>query len=143
MTTFVVNTVDDTVAADGKLSLREAVNSAADSDTIRFDTNLEGGSPLVLTGGQLTLGHDVTIDGDWDNNGSEVTISGNDASRILEITGAATQVALRDLTLTHGSGYSGDVDQYAGGAFLLSAAGAGLDGVTIADSKADGGGGIY
>src|SRR5215213_684765 len=110
MTTFVVTTLDDTVAADGVRSLREAValaNASPDADTIRFDTSLEGGAPLVLTGGQLTLSQDVTIDGDWDNNGSEVTISGNDASRILEITGAATQVALRDLTLTHGSGYSG------------------------------------
>jgi CSLREA domain-containing protein len=111
MTTFTVTTLDDVVGADGQRSLREAVNSAVDGDTIRFAANLEGGAPLVLTGGQLTLSHNVTIDGDWDNNGSEVTISGNDASRILEITGAATQVALRDLTLTRGSGYSRGGDQ--------------------------------
>src|SRR4051812_47204175 len=143
MTTFVVNTVDDTVAADGKLSLREAVNSAADSDTIRFDTNLEGGSPLVLTGGQLTLGHDVTIDGDWDNNGSEVTISGNDASRIFEISGAATAVRLTDLTLTDGRAPDGA----SGGAILLGAGSLSLDKVVVLDSAVGDfgprGGGLY
>src|SRR3954447_7726269 len=140
MTTFTVTTLDDVVGADGQRSLREAVNSAVDGDTIRFAANLEGGAPLVLTGGQLTLSHNVTIDGDWDNNGSEVTISGNDASRIFEITGAATQVALRDLTLAHGSAPGGGAYQYAnGGAVLLSAGSLALDGVTIADSTAGGG----
>ena len=151
MTTFTVTTLDDFVGADGQRSLREAVNAAnasPDADTIVFAPGLEGGT-LVLTGGQLVLSHNVTIDGDSDNNGSEVTISGNDASRIFEITGAGTQVALRDVTLSHGSPQYDGAYQYSnGGAVLLSAGSLALDGVTIADSQAGGGthdrgGGIY
>ena len=150
MTTFTVTTLNDFVGADGQRSLREAVNAAnasPDADTIRFAPGLEGGT-LVLTGGQLVLGHNVTIDGDSDNNGSEVTISGNDASRIFEVTGATTQVALRDVTLTHGASQNGGAYEYShGGAVLLSAGSLGLDGVTIADNQAGGtydrGGGIY
>ena len=48
------------------------------------------------------LRRDVTIDGDTDNNGKEVTLSGGDTSRILHITGGSTDVNLRDLTLTEG-----------------------------------------
>ena len=147
MTTFTVTTLDDIVGADGQRSLREAVNAAnasPDADTIVFAPGLEGGT-LVLTGGQLVLSQDVTIDGDRDNNGSEVTISGNDASRIFEVTGAATQVALRDLTLAHGD--LGEGPGYGGG-ILLSAGSLGLDGVTIEDSKSghryqSSGGAIY
>ena len=66
MTTFTVTTLDDFVGADGQRSLREAVNAAnasPDADTILFAANLEGGA-LVLTGGELVLSHNVTIDGD-------------------------------------------------------------------------------
>ena len=85
MTTFTVNTTADVIADDGKLSLREAVaqtNANADADRIVFAGALEG-KPLALTGGQLVLTSDVTIDGDRDNDGKEVTLSGGGVSRIL------------------------------------------------------------
>ena len=116
MTTLIVDTLADVVAGDGKLSLREAVaqaNATPTADTIRFSKGLEGGT-LVLTSGQLTLTRDTTLDGDWDNNGTEVTISGNDATRILQITGSATAVNQRDLALAHG-----DAD-YGGGIYAAS-----------------------
>ena len=82
---------------------------------------LEGGT-LTLTQGELQLTQDVTIDGDADNNGSRVTLSGGWSG-----TGERTVAGLcgsrahrltwrmRDLTLTHGSaGYSGRWEWWGG-----------------------------
>ena len=105
MTTFTVTTTADLVDPnDGELSLREAVakaNATAAADTINFDAVLEG-TTLLLTGGELAISRDLTIDGDSNNDGSEVTLSAGNASRLLNIAGAGTDVALRDLTLTEG-----------------------------------------
>lgn len=103
MATFTVTTADDAVANDGKLSLREAVaaaNATEAADTIRFAGSLEG-KTLVLTGGELVLSQDTTIDGDRNNDGRELTLAGY-LARILHITGEGTDVNLKDLTLTDG-----------------------------------------
>ena len=67
MAAFTVTTSTDIVDAnDGVLSLREAVvqaNATAAADTIQFANALEG-QTLTLTGGELVLRQDVTIDGD-------------------------------------------------------------------------------
>jgi len=104
MATFTVTTAADVVSAsDGVLSLREAVNLAnatTTADVIGFDSTIKGDT-LVLTSGELVLSSDVTI------QGSGVTIDGDDSSRLLEITGADTDVTLTNLTLANGqiSGY--------------------------------------
>ena len=111
MTTFTVNTTADVIADDGKLSLREAVaqtNANADADRIVFAGALEG-KTLVLTRGELALTRDVTLDGDRDNDGEAVTLSGGGVSRILRVADAGTDVVLRDLTLTAGT-TTGDVE---------------------------------
>ena len=85
MAIITVTTAADVVASDGVRSLREAValaNANAASDTIGFAAALEG-KTLTLTGGELVVAGDVTIDGDKDNDGSEVTLSGGNLSRIL------------------------------------------------------------
>ena len=91
MTTFTVTTTADLVDPnDGELSLREAVakaNATAAADTINFDAVLEG-TTLLLTGGELAISQDLTIDGDSNNDGSEVTLSGGNASRMLNIAGS-------------------------------------------------------
>ena len=98
MATFIVTTANDVVAGDGLRSLREAVSSAnatPEADVIRFAPALEGHT-LTLTQGELRLTRDVTIDGDADNNGSRVEISGGwsgnlderDGSGILNLVGA-------------------------------------------------------
>src|SRR4051812_11045879 len=111
MATLTVTTAGDVVdAGDGVLSLREAVaqsNARATADTINFASFIEG-QTLTLSQGELQITQDVSIDGDADNNGSRVTLSGGDASRILNIVGTATDVSLRDLALTHGSPSSFD-----------------------------------
>ena len=76
---IIVTTTDDVVdSGDGFLSLREAVAQAngTAADTIRFASEIEG-QTLMLTAGELVLREDLTIDGDWNNDGTEVTINGN------------------------------------------------------------------
>ena len=106
MTTFTVTTATDVVSAtDGKLSLREAVeqaNATAAADRIVFAPALEGRT-LTLTGGPLTLQQDATIDGDQNNDGTRVTVSGGGNSRMLEIIGLDTDASLVDLTFRNGN----------------------------------------
>jgi Peptidase M10 serralysin C terminal/RTX calcium-binding nonapeptide repeat (4 copies) len=117
--TFTVTTAADVVnAGDGVLSLREAVAQAnAAADTIRFAAAVEGRT-LVLTGGQLTLNQDVTIDGDADESGGRVTLDANQASRVLVITGGDTDARLDDLVLTNSRSFG----ENGGGIFLGSGA---------------------
>ncbi len=108
---LVVTTASDVVDAnDGVLSLREAVafaNARTDADTILFDKSLSG-KTIVLTGGELALTQDVAIDGDVNgDNKADITISGNNASRVFNASGWKTDVGVLSLTLTDGSGGRG------------------------------------
>ena len=141
MATFTVTTTTDMVDPnDGVLSLREAVNQAnatAAADTIVFASALEG-QTLTLTGGELVLQQDVTIDGDQNNDGIEVTLSGGDAQRILRTSGTGTDVALRDLSLENGRRWAD------GGAVFVGGGGLNVTAAQFAtaqsgDATADGG----
>ncbi len=106
---LIVTIADDTVDAfDNETSLREAVtfaNSNADASTITFDAGLTG-MTLTLTGGQLTLTEETTVDGDVNaDDAADVTISGGDSSRIFFVDPGVT-ATLNSLALTGGS-YSG------------------------------------
>lgn len=104
MATFTVTTAADRIDPDdGVLSLRETVsqaNAAAGADTILFGAGLEGRT-LTLTQGQLTLSFGTTIDGDRNDDGSRVVLSGGNASRVLD-TVADAGVTLRDLGIADG-----------------------------------------
>ena len=141
MSVLTVTTVADAVANDGELSLREAVaqaNSMPGADTIQFASGLEG-KTLVLTRGELVLRRDVTIDGDQNDDGVAVTLSGGDTQRILSTSGGGTDVTLNDLTLTHGYANGN------GGAVLAEGRKLLLDGCVVTKSELYGhaGGGIY
>jgi hypothetical protein len=73
MPTYTVTTNLDVVDPEnGRLSLREAVaqaNATPGADTILFAPNLEG-QTLTLTGGELVVSRDLTIDGDRNNDGA-------------------------------------------------------------------------
>ncbi|MGD9507766.1 MAG: right-handed parallel beta-helix repeat-containing protein [Geminicoccaceae bacterium] len=100
----VTTAADKVSSGDGKLSLREAVaqaNATAGADTIVFAAGLEG-KELVLSRGELRLSRDTTIDGDRDDDGSQVILNGGGDSRLFHVVGAATDVSLTDLRLEHG-----------------------------------------
>lgn len=86
--TLTVTTLDDIVDdGDGVLSLREAIALAGAGDTITFDASLAG-QTITLGLGQLELSKDITIDGDVDDDGTaDITVSGNNASRVFDIIG--------------------------------------------------------
>ena len=101
---LVVDTTADGSDGDysaGQLSLREAVglaNGGIGADVITFAPSLAGRT-IVLTGGELELRDDVTITG---LGASQLTISGNNASRIFYV-GRGTTASLSSLTLTGGT----------------------------------------
>jgi len=89
---LVVTTLDES----GEGSLREALALIADGGTITFDPALAGGT-ITLTSGQLVADRSVTIEG------AGITVSGNNASRVLQIAAGAT-VSISDMTITEGAG---------------------------------------
>ena len=113
---LVVSTTADEFDNDfsnGDLSLREAVFLAGqgfgtDADgngqtDITFDAGLFGaGAAIVLNGSAITVGSAVEISGDVNGDGrADVTLDGDDTSRVLDITGSA--VTLNALAITGGN----------------------------------------
>jgi filamentous hemagglutinin family protein len=90
----VLNTTDAAVN-----SLRDRINVALVGDTIRFDTTgvFATAQTITLTSGELLINKNLTIQGTGANN---LTISGNDASRVINITGGA--VNIDGLTVANG-----------------------------------------
>ena len=124
MATFTVSTTADVVNGNYRqLSLREVVNRAnatSGADSIVF-TNAISGSTMVLTGGELLPQQDVRINGDLNNHGETVAISGNDATRIFRVEGPSTDVQFTQLALTNGYAAS-DTDHMGGAAILVDQA---------------------
>jgi VCBS repeat-containing protein len=158
MATITVTTLNDVVASDGLVSLREAIAAAntdsagndaaagSGADTIVFDPSLIGTVRLTL--GQLTLSTDLTIDGDRDGDGiSDITISGdaNDSgvadlgdSRVLYGVTATADIALKNLTITDGYGDGGAIVTFGANLLILNS--------SVTDSKSvtgGAGGGIF
>ncbi|MEZ4864700.1 MAG: choice-of-anchor Q domain-containing protein [Caldilineaceae bacterium] len=117
-TSITVTTDQDTVAADGLCSLREAVIAAntdgafndcpagSGADTITFSSNLPLPLTIVLT--QTGQNEDNAATGDLDIAGEltiageQVTIDGNDADRVFEILSGA-RVTMTGLTVRNGN----------------------------------------
>ena len=103
---FVVTNSSDA----GPGSLRQAIidaNAAAGADSIVFDPSLSGGLVTLATG-EFSITGDLTIDGDIDGDDkADITISGDNSSRIFAIATAGANVEFRSLHLTDGYGYGG------------------------------------
>jgi hypothetical protein len=94
VTSLVVDNIDDTNDGDystGKNTLREAIANANAGDTITFASS----GTITLTS-QLTIDKDLTIDG----SGKNITISGNNAVRVFEVS--AGTVTFESLTIANG-----------------------------------------
>jgi hypothetical protein len=87
-----------TSAADsGPASLRSEIALAQSGDTIDFDPSLAG-QTITLTGGELAIAKSLDIEG---LGADQLTVSGNHASRIFDISAAAT-VTIAGMTMTDG-----------------------------------------
>src|SRR5690606_22258042 len=84
----------------GSGSLRQAIlnaNTNPDANTITFADNLEG-ETITLTSGELIISEDLTIDAD----GQNITVSGNNSSRVFLIN-SGTTVEMLGLTISGGN----------------------------------------
>jgi hypothetical protein len=129
MSTFTVLNVQDS----GPGSLREAIvasNAAPGADLIRFAPGARDGT-IALTGGQLSITDQLTIDGPGANR---LIVSGNDASRVFQI-GNGVVVSIDGLTITRGRA----VGQGGG---ILNAGALTLSDAVLSDSRAVGVAGV-
>ncbi|HEX4021133.1 MAG TPA: choice-of-anchor Q domain-containing protein [Acidobacteriaceae bacterium] len=94
-TTYTVTDLTDNASDTG--SLRYAVNTAGNGDTIQF-SNVIG--TITLTNGTLTIGNGVTITGPGAN---VLTISGNHAATMFLVNSGST-VSISGLTIANGKG---------------------------------------
>jgi CSLREA domain-containing protein len=122
-----VETIVDTISADGLCSLREAITNANDnsqtytecvtgstSDTIHFNDTL--GTATILLNSNLpsiTDSYGLTIDG-----GGHITISGNDLYQVFNVSSSST-LTLQSLSVTHGKSSIGGGVQIWGSSTLI------------------------
>jgi hypothetical protein len=86
----------------GSGSLRAQVGAASPGDIINFARGLSG--TIVLTSGEIAFSKSLTIQGP---GAGVISVDGNNASRIFDITGGSSTVTISGLTLTKGNGNSG------------------------------------
>nr|MCR5360324.1 hypothetical protein [Thermoguttaceae bacterium] len=135
--TYIVTTLDDVVADDGLLSLREAVSLADDDAVILFAPLLIGGT-IHLTEGEILINRAVTIDA---SSVGGITIDADGKSRIFQVLFggglSSSPVKLIDLTITGGK------SDYGAGIYCCYGVTT-LTNCTISGNVASGeGGGIY
>jgi Ca2+-binding RTX toxin-like protein len=134
MANFIVTNLNDSGAGSLRAALTLA-NANVDADTITFTM----AGTITLTS-ELALTNDVTIIGDINgDNKADVTISGNNVTRIFHEIGATTDVNLNSLTLINGNsgakGYGGAVWSDRGGTLNIL-------NTTVSGNTATYGGGI-
>ena len=112
-------------ADSGAGSLRDAIASAVSGETIKFASSVHA---ITLTSGELAISTNLDIEGPGAN---KLTISGNNNSRVFDISGPNT-VTIAGLTVAHGKS-EGTIAALANGVVNL-------DGSVY---TAGGGGGIY
>ena len=96
LSTFTVHNLADS----GPDSLRQAIldaNVNSGADLIKFAGGLHG---TITLGSELSITDDLTIKGRGEN---DLTISGNNATRVFNISGSTTDVELTRLTIADGS----------------------------------------
>jgi uncharacterized protein (TIGR03118 family) len=136
-TLTVTNNSDTGVPGDG--SLRGEIAAAQGGDTIQFAYTLLR-QTITLTNGELAISKSLNIEGfgaPW------LTVSGNNASRVFDVSGSTTNVTISGLTIADGLatattavGPFGPVTL--GGGILNQGAHVTLSNVVMADNQAVG-----
>lgn len=96
--TLTVNTLSDEQdgsCTDGDCSLRDALGAAAAGDTIQFSVN-----GTITLGSSLIIPKSLTVNGP---GAGLLRLDGNNAVRVLSISGAGNSVTLSGLTIANGS----------------------------------------
>lgn len=124
--TFTVTTAtdaDDGACTPSLCTLRDAITYSQAGDTVVVPAET-----YTLTAGQLSVGHDLTIDG---AGVGRVTVSGDNASRVFEIEQGAT-ATVSGMTVTGGNGNGGQPPTGVGGGIRVFGT------LTLADSAVSG-----
>jgi len=120
----------------GPGSLRNAIASAFNGETINFNSTLSGAT-IMLTSDHLLI-NNLALIIDATTLSAGISISGNNLSRIFLITGTSA-ATLRNLTLRDGKALNGN-----GGAVFLAGGNIEMVGCTVSNCFATyNGGGIY
>lgn len=143
---LVVTTLDDVVADDGQLSLREAIVAANETpghDVITFKPGLAG--TIALNDDQLAITDGLTIRGPKAN---EIVVDGGGDVRVFAVlpdaSGVSPQVAISNLTISNGMaidapGYPADSGFAWGGGLYNLAGDVSLSRVQMLGNVATGG----
>jgi len=97
--TLTVNTIADNESdgcAVNNCTLREAIDDANGGDTINFSVT----GTITLISGQLTIDDDLAIAGPGSD---QLSISGNNNDRVIEILNASHEVNISGLTIANGN----------------------------------------
>ena len=143
-----VTTLDDTtVADDGLVSLREAIAyaKANGGGTITFASSLSGGTITLASSLTIDFTDSITIDGDINNDGTaDITLSGNSALRILNISIDGADVTLEGLIFADGKATNGGALAVTKANVTLNISNSIFTGNAATEAKvASGGGAIY
>ena len=128
-TLTVLNALDS-----GAGSLRDTIKAASSGDVIRFDSSLSG-QTMTLTSGELEITKSLDIEGPGRD---QLTISGNDHSRVFDIDPHAKNVTIAGLTITHGLADKDSPDVPGLGGGILNFGDLILSEVVVSDNRAIG-----
>jgi len=128
----------------GPGSLRNALDSAIPGSTITFDPGTFGdGGTITLTSGVVTIDRDLTVDASTlpgaDDPDTKVTISGNNSTRLLLISGGA-QALIDSVDFVDGSNDNGGGIVVGGSGAQLTLRNARVANNQATASSGDGGG---
>lgn len=115
-----VNSLADSIAADGECTLREAIQNANNNAATNDDCAAGSGADTITfsVSGTITLGSKLPLIADAagltiDGTGQTVTISGNNLVSVVTVHGLAS-LTLNGLTIANGSTniYGGGIENY-------------------------------
>ncbi len=98
-TAKIINNTGTTTNDSGSGSLRQAIADAPAGAEITFHPTLIAYPAAITLSSQLTINKSLTISGPGANH---LSLSGNNAARVLAVSGSGTVVAISDLTIEKG-----------------------------------------